>query len=295
MIQADKPTEITTPLYDRAGQPLIVPDWYDGNANEFYQELIRLEPHHCSYPNGARRHPDAPIPCYHKKTKAGVCVHHIPTEIPLLHRDGLTGPEAQHMLLALKDPGLLKMEINAVYGDKALNRQAQKCRGAGFSLRLVKLLQNVHASARRHYDRYRELHMELTKNGKMIAALDPDDAQRAELMERNQEIGRMMGDQLSRLNTDIDNVDTVCKNAYTDEMHWKDLAVANRESLDIKNIAIMAEAKTAEVVSMQHVNAAIADLFKAIEESVREKLPDAEATQLLGSIFERCQSQRSCN
>lgn len=97
--------------FDRAGKPIRVPPRFEGTYEQFADLVDKLEPHHCSFPNGHTLDKSSKCPCRRSKIAHDACEVHGKTKARkgLRYAKYLEKNLASRMAEAHVDPDLLSV------------------------------------------------------------------------------------------------------------------------------------------------------------------------------------------
>lgn len=277
-------------LFDAIGRPLVLPEWYAGGIDEFAAEVLTLKPHHCSYPDGQRQSSKGGYCCKARRTRAGVCEHHMATLLPIAFQDGDVDTIARRVKM-LQDPRLAEVGMNIVFADQFLAIQAKKCELGGLSVQMARALEAVHKKAQRHYDEIVKESETQREIKSLFLTATP--AEKDKLEKKMTESVKSWGKHFSQLGDSIRNIAGIVNVTDRDAQNWASLADANRSSIAVKQSAAAIETAKRDVVSVEEVRRCFVDIMKTMEDSVKKTLSPKEAEKVLNEVWVSCSNVRN--
>lgn len=282
---APEPTK--GPATDLSGKPIKMPEWWPGSLDEFVSEVESLEPHHCAWPDGRRESIDGGMCCRGRKTAMGICREHLPSLLPIMHRDGKSLDEMREVALGLRDPQLAHMGINIVYADKALNRASNRCTAGKVAEATAESTGKLAALCLKDYGIFQDAFNNAAEfRHKARDAEAGGDTRNQRLFERRggEELKRYEK-HLKQLGERLESLREMLNETENENALWRELLEANQHSVDVKHKVADVDIKRREAVSAEEVSRAFMGIAEAVELVVREELESTIAQKVLQRIY----------
>jgi len=257
---------------DAAGEPLAIPQWWQGEDSAFAELVSKLKPHHCSYPSGQRKDVKKMLPCRCAKQSHGACEHHAHELLPKMHSAKLSPKDTNSMVVAITDPRLTDLATNIYYAEQLLVRAVNRCHEDGLSQRLAGIIQAMVRKAKKHREKMAET---------FTMPMDTE-AQRVKR-------GKVFQEAIDGTSEAIDAIERAIELYKQDEEHWEAMARFNRESIALKGKAASIAAERQQTITQEDMDKTIESMLGVIEQSIDTVLMSYDAERLKMAIYQELQ------
>lgn len=260
--------------FDREGKPIRVPSWFDGTYEEFADLVDRLEPHHCSYPNGATMDRKTRKPCTDTKVVHDACSKHCKSKARkgLRYAKYLSKELGQRMAEAHIDADLLSIGHDVEF----------------LQIRLTQLMERLDTGESRDaWNRLREVWEEFREAQKEQAeALKArNEAEAAEDEEEFKRCAALMTKWAGVATNCIRSVDKIITEAADNEEAWNEAIELSERVANLKSRETARRKEAGLTLNVEQAFALVQQLSDIVTQEVDDKAARANIAVRFAAVI----------
>lgn len=266
----------------------MLPDWFDGDIRQFHSYVMKLEPHHCSYPSGRIKAVGKNQPCMARKLPGQLhCRDHMAHSVSRLHTMSMGDREIREMSEIISESSLMDTAVNVYYAESALARQASICRDGGISTRLCRSLEDASNSTSQRVRKCRELWKKISEIRDRIRAAEAADNEPMAntLRQSAMELQAQWQSVYESLLKGYEIFTKIASVARKDNEHWRELVAYNSHSMQSKESSSRMISSRKGYMAIEESRNAILKLCEIVEQSLEEKYGRESAEQVMEKVF----------